>query len=287
VATRLTRPEEAMTERPGFDWIIPAPQAAQGCCDFLRETMAASGLRRVVIGLSGGIDSAVSAGLAVRALGAENVHGVYLPYRTSAPESLADAQAVAAKLGITSELREITPMADAFLADVPADAAVRRGNVMARCRMIVLYDVSARERALVLGTGNRTETLLGYATLHGDAAFALNPLGDLYKEEVRALARFLELPAAVLDKSPSADLWEGQTDEDELGYTYADADRVLHFMIDEGLGDAQLRSLGFSAALLADVRARVRAQAFKWLPVPYARVLDRPMPDAAWLARKD
>lgn len=276
-----------MTERPGFDWIIPAPQAAQGCCDFLRETMAASGLRRVVIGLSGGIDSAVSAGLAVRALGAENVHGVYLPYRTSAPESLADAQAVAAKLGITSELREITPMADAFLADVPADAAVRRGNVMARCRMIVLYDVSARERALVLGTGNRTETLLGYATLHGDAAFALNPLGDLYKEEVRALARFLELPAAVLDKSPSADLWEGQTDEDELGYTYADADRVLHFMIDEGLGDAQLRSLGFSAALLADVRARVRAQAFKWLPVPYARVLDRPMPDAAWLARKD
>jgi len=287
VATRLTRPEEAMTERPGFDWIIPAPQAAQGCCDFLRETMAASGLRRVVIGLSGGIDSAVSAGLAVRALGAENVHGVYLPYRTSAPESLADAQAVAAKLGITSELREITPMADAFLADVPADAAVRRGNVMARCRMIVLYDVSARERALVLGTGNRTETLLGYATLHGDAAFALNPLGDLYKEEVRALARFLELPAAVLDKSPSADLWEGQTDEDELGYSYADADRVLHFMIDEGLGDAQLRSLGFSAALLADVRARVRAQAFKWLPVPYARVLDRPMPDAAWLARKD
>ncbi|HPF35142.1 MAG TPA: NAD+ synthase [Candidatus Krumholzibacteria bacterium] len=276
-----------MTERPGFDWIIPAPQAAQGCCDFLRETMAASGLRRVVIGLSGGIDSAVSAGLAVRALGAENVHGVYLPYRTSAPESLADAQAVAAKLGITSELREITPMADAFLADVPADAAVRRGNVMARCRMIVLYDVSARERALVLGTGNRTETLLGYATLHGDAAFALNPLGDLYKEEVRALARFLELPAAVLDKSPSADLWEGQTDEDELGYSYADADRVLHFMIDEGLGDAQLRSLGFSAALLADVRARVRAQAFKWLPVPYARVLDRPMPDAAWLARKD
>ncbi|MCB1151691.1 NAD+ synthase [bacterium] len=276
-----------MTERPGFDWIIPAPQAAQGCCDFLRETMAASGLKRVVIGLSGGIDSAVSAGLAVRALGAENVHGVYLPYRTSAPESLADAQAVAAKLGITSELREITPMADAFLADVPADAAVRRGNVMARCRMIVLYDVSARERALVLGTGNRTETLLGYATLHGDAAFALNPLGDLYKEEVRALARFLELPAAVLDKSPSADLWEGQTDEDELGYTYADADRVLHFMIDEGLGDAQLRSLGFTSALLADVRARVRAQAFKWLPVPYARVLDRPMPDDAWLARKD
>lgn len=276
-----------MSERPGFDWIVPPAEAADRCCAFLRDTLAEAGFRRVVIGLSGGIDSAVSAALAVRALGPDNVLGAYLPYRTSAPESLADAREVAANLGIAAELRDITPMADAFLADVPADARVRRGNVMARCRMIVLFDISAREEALVLGTGNRTETLLGYATLHGDAAFALNPLGDLYKEEVRALARFLDLPAAVLDKSPSADLWEGQTDEQELGYAYADADRVLHFMIDEGLGDAQLRSLGFGAGLVADVRRRVRAQAFKWLPVPYARVLDRPMPDAAWLARRD
>lgn len=276
-----------MSASSGFDWIVPPEAAAERCCAFLRETLAAAGFPRVVIGLSGGIDSAVSAGLAVRALGAANVHGVYLPYRTSAPESLADARAVAAALGIESELHDITAMADAALADVPADARLRRGNVMARCRMIVLFDISARDGSLVLGTGNRTETLLGYATLHGDAAFALNPLGDLYKEEVRALARHLELPAAVLDKRPSADLWEGQTDEDELGYSYADADRVLHFMIDEGLGDSQLRALGFAATLVADVRRRVRSQAFKWLPVPYARVADRPMPDASWLSRQD
>lgn len=273
-----------MSDHPGFDWIVPPATAAERCCAFLRDTLAAAGFSRVVIGLSGGVDSAVAAALAVRALGAGNVHGVFLPYRTSDPASLEDGRAVAECLGIEGELRDITPMADAFLAGVPADARLRRGNVMARCRMVVLFDVSARDGSLVLGTGNRTETLLGYATLHGDAAFALNPLGDLYKEEVKSLAAYLELPERVWTKAPTADLWEGQTDEDELGYTYADADRVLHLMIDEGLGPERLRALGFKPDLVADVARRVRSQAFKWLPVPYARVLDRPLPDAAWLS---
>ena len=170
-------------------------------------------------------------------------------------------------------------MVEAFLPDIPGDALLRRGNVMARCRMIVLYDISARDRTLVLGTGNRTETLLGYATLYGDAAFGLNPLGDLYKAEVRTLARYLELPSAVLDKAPSADLWDGQTDEDELGYTYEEADQLLHAMIDTGLGARQLAALGFAPELVTSVKARVRAQAFKWLPIPTARFADRPMPD--------
>jgi NAD+ synthase len=270
-----------------FDWTIPPEEAASQCVTFVRDTLATTGFDSVVIGLSGGIDSAVAAALAVKAVGAEHVRGVYLPYRASDPASLADAQVVAASLGIKTELHDITPMADAFLADTPQDALLRRGNVMARCRMVVLYDISARDRSLVLGTGNRTETLLGYATLHGDAAFALNPLGDLYKQEVRALAQYLELPDVVLTKAPSADLWEDQTDEDELGYTYAEADQVLHHMIDEGLGTQQLQTLGFSGELIADVRWRVKAQAFKWQEVPYARIEDRPMPDNTWLTGGD
>lgn len=268
---------------PDPDWIIPADEAAPVCAEFIRETVEAAGASGVVIGLSGGIDSAVAAALAVRGLGRDRVLGVYLPYRTSHPSSLADAKDVADTLGIESEYHEISAMADAFLEGIPGDALLRRGNVMARCRMVMLYDLSARDGSLVLGTGNRTETLLGYATLHGDAAFALNPLGDLYKAEVRALARHLGLPGIVLSKAPSADLWADQTDEDELGFTYAEADDILHRMIDEGLEDRQLAALGFAPELVADVRRRVLAQAFKWLEVPYARVADRPMPDLAEL----
>ena len=232
-----------------------------------------------MIGLSGGIDSAVAAALAVRGLGPERVLGVTLPYRTSSPASLADARAVAEKLGIAVEHRDITPYADPFLADIPADARVRRGNVMARCRMIVLYDLSARDGTLVLGTGNRTETLLGYATLHGDAAFGLNPLANLYKAEVRALARHLDLPEAVIVKPPTADLWAGQTDEQELGLSYDDADRILHLLVDERLGVRQVAALGFPLATVEAVRDRVRAQAFKWLPVPVAPQPGRALPD--------
>ncbi len=270
-----------MAAASNWDWLIPAAHVERETVAFLRATVAASGATGVVIGLSGGIDSAVSAALAVRALGPGAVLGVYLPYRTSNPDSLTDATAVAAGLGIRSERRDITDLADAYLRDVPPGAGLRRGNVMARCRMIVLYDLSARDRTLVLGTGNRTETLLGYATLHGDAAFGLNPLGDLYKAEVRALARHLGLPAPVIEKAPSADLWAGQTDEDELGFTYEQADRLLHHMVDQGLDDGRLAGLGFAPELVATVRARVRAQAFKWLPVPTAVFAGRPLPDIA------
>ena len=268
------------------DWIVEPEMTTEICCGFIRETLAAAGAAGVVIGLSGGIDSAVAAALAVRALGAESVLGVFMPYRTSHPDSLSDAKAVAEHLGIESEYHEITDMADSFLAGIPEDALLRRGNVMARCRMIMLYDLSARDGRLVLGTGNRTETLLGYATLHGDAAFALNPLGDLYKAKVRLLARHLELPEIVLTKAPSADLWEDQTDEGELGFTYAEADRLLHHMIDDDLGDQQLVSLGYDKNLVSEVRRRVLAQAFKWLPVPYAVVAERPLPNLDALRKR-
>jgi NAD+ synthase len=261
-------------------WTLAPEAAAERSIHFLRETLAAAGRGSLVVGLSGGIDSAVAAGLAVRALGPDKVLGVMMPYATSSQASLEDARAVAQTLGMATEIFEITPMADAFLRDVPAEDRVRRGNVMARCRMIVLYDRSARDGSLVLGTGNRTEALLGYTTLYGDNACALNPIGQLYKTEVRHLAAWLGLPESVRTKAPSADLWAGQADEDELGFTYAEADALLHHLVDERLGPKQLNALGFAPELVARVRARMRAMAFKRQLPPVAAMPGRPDPDA-------
>ena len=260
------------------DWAVAPPEAAETCAAFIRATLEAAGRDSLVIGLSGGIDSAVSAGLAARALGADKVLGVMMPYATSSAASVVDAVAVAAAVGIETEKIEITSMADAFLADIPSGDLIRRGNVMARCRMIVLYDISARDGSLVLGTGNRTEDLLGYTTMFGDNACALNPLGQLYKTEIRLLARELGLPEAVLTKAPSADLWEGQADEDELGYTYAEVDRLLVHLIDQGLGSRQLETLGFAADLIGGVAGRVKAMAFKRTPAPVAEFPGRAGP---------
>lgn len=265
-------------ERPG--WAIAPAEAAERAGEFIRGVLKDAGVDHLVIGLSGGIDSAVSAGLAVRALGADKVRGFLLPYTTSSAASITDAEAVAATLGIRHETVPIAPMADAFLQDIPAGAKVRRGNVMARCRMIVLYDRSAAHDALVLGTGNRTEALLGYTTMYGDNACALNPVGQLYKTEIRLLAAWLELPRAVLDKAPSADLWEGQADEDELGFSYAEVDKLLHAMVDEGRDADALAQMGFAPAMVEKVAARVRAMRFKRQTPPVAVMPGRPDPDA-------
>ncbi len=264
-------------ERP--NWAFAPEAAAERCEAFIRETVAASGRTDLVIGLSGGIDSAVAAGLAVRALGPDRVHGVLLPYAASSAASRTDAAAVAAVLGIATETVEITPMVAAFLAHMDDADPVRRGNVMARCRMIVLYDRSARHHALVLGTGNRTEGLLGYTTMHGDNACGLNPIGQLYKTEVRLLAAWLGLPAAVLTKAPSADLWEGQADEDELGFTYAVVDGLLHHLVDEELGPRRLEALGYAPPLVEKVAARMAAMAYKRLVPPVAVFPGRRSPD--------
>ena len=264
-------------EQPG--WAVAPETASVRCTEFIQATLAASGRESLVVGLSGGIDSAVSAGLAVRALGADKVLGVMMPYATSSSASVIDAAAVAAFLGMKTQKIEITSMVDAFPDEIPTDQMVRRGNVMARCRMILLYDISARDRSLVLGTGNRTEALLGYTTMFGDNACALNPIGQLYKTEIRLLARHLGLPEKVLSKAPSADLWEGQADEDELGYTYAEVDRLLVHLIDQGLGPKQLETLGFAPDLVARVAGRVRAMAFKRGTPPVAGFPGRVDPD--------
>src|SRR5258708_1745815 len=194
---------------------------------FLREEVRKVGFERVVLGLSGGVDSALSAALAQRALGAENVVPVIMPYHSSSPESEADARAVCEAFGLSPEHVDITPMVDAYFQRHPDADRGRRGNKMARERMAILYDMSWAHRALVVGTSNKTELLLGYGTVYGDMAHALNPLGDLYKPQVWALARHLGVPAQVIAKAPSADLWEGQSDEQQLGFAYAVADVLL------------------------------------------------------------
>jgi NAD+ synthase len=242
---------------------------------FVAEEVASAGLGRAVVGLSGGIDSAVVAALCVRALGTTNVVCVLLPYRTSTPSSAAHAELVAARLGLELRRVDISAMADGYIEQEQVTDPRRRGNVLARCRMIVLYDVSAAERALVVGTSNKSELLLGYSTLWGDSAHAINPLGDLYKHQVYQLARHLELPAEVVEKAPSADLFAGQTDEAELGFTYAEADRLLYRMVDRRCSEDELVAEGFEREFVRRIAARLVANQFKRLPPVIAKVSRR------------
>ena len=229
--------------------LLNAPLAVAVLTSFIRDAVETSGMSGVVLGLSGGIDSALSAALAARALGPERVRAFLLPYRTSNPASEQDARAVAEHLGIPHRKIDISPMVDAYFemeAETEPDAdAGRRGNKMARERMSILFDQAKKENALVLGTSNKTEILLGYSTVFGDNASSLNPLGDLYKAQVWQLSRHLGLPAEVVDKKPSADLWPGQTDEDDLGFEYQTADEVLYLLFDEGLRPDEVVARGY------------------------------------------
>ena len=231
--------------------------------EFIREEIGKTGLKRGVLGLSGGIDSALVAFLAAEALGPENVHAICMPYRTSNPESEAHARLVAEACGVNFSVIPITPMVDAYFAGFPDADNMRRGNKMARERMTILFDHSALDKALVLGTSNKTELLLGYGTLYGDMASALNPIGDLYKSQVWQLSAEVGVPQAVIDKKPSADLWAGQTDEQELGCTYRDLDELLYRMIDLRMTRDELLAEGFAAPFIEDIRNRVKNSHFK------------------------
>jgi NAD+ synthase len=243
--------------------------------DFIRREVTRTGLEQVVLGLSGGIDSAVSGALAVRALGPDNVLGVMMPYRTSSPESLADGLTVAESCGFLTETVEITAQVDAYFERFPDASDLRRGNKMARERMTILYDYSASRSALVLGTSNKTELLLGYGTLFGDMASAVNPIGDLYKTQVWGLAVQLGLPEEVVTKVPSADLWAGQTDEQELGFGYREADALLYRMVDERCSDETLIDMGFEPAFVARMRGMIQSSQFKRRMPVIAKVSDR------------
>lgn len=242
---------------------------------FIKSEITRAGFKRAVVGLSGGIDSALSCALAAEALGSENVLAVRMPYKSSSPESLEHAQMVIEQFKVRSETIEITDVADALIARDPEMSKMRKGNIMARARMIVLYDQSEVFKGLVVGTGNKTEILLGYSTLWGDSASALNPIGDLYKAQVQQLARGLNIPAAVVDKAPSADLWAGQTDEDELGFTYEEVDKLLYLLVDQRYSPEECVEAGFDRSFVEKVVTRVRRSQFKRMLPPIAKTSNR------------
>jgi NAD+ synthase len=239
---------------------------------FIRDETTNAGFEKAVIGISGGVDSSVAAFLAVEALGKKNVVGVILPYKTSSKESVNDAESVAQTLGIRTENVDISAMVDSYTAQHRVKDKVRLGNVMARMRMIVLYDISAHERALVVGTSNKTELLIGYGTQHGDMACAINPLGDLYKTQMWQLAATLGVPKNIIAKKPTADLWPGQTDESEIGLTYAELDSLLFRMIDERVPHDDLVNEGFKNETVTKIAALVRKNQFKRRPPLIAKV---------------
>jgi NAD+ synthase len=242
---------------------------------FIRREVERFGFKKAVLNLSGGVDSSLSCFLAAEALGGENVLALLLPYRTSALDSTEHAQQVVALTGVNHQIIDITPMVDPYLALFPDMSAVRRGNVMARMRMIVLYDHSVLWNGLPIGTSNKTELLLGYGTIFGDMASAINPLGDLYKTQLRQLARAVGVPEAIVQKAPSADLWAGQTDEGELGFTYAEVDKLLYVLVDERYTRDEAIAAGFDARFVDTVLRRMRMSQFKRMPPIIAKVSRR------------
>jgi NAD+ synthase len=255
---------------------IDAPVAVEVITAFIRSQARQTGFDRLVVGLSGGVDSATVAFLVARAIGADNLLAVRMPYHSSSPDSEADAMRVVTALGCRTEQVDITPMVDPMLALLIGEdevaMQVRRGNVMARQRMIVLYDRSVAFDALVAGTSNKTEALLGYGTLHGDMACAIAPIGDLYKSQLRAVAGALGVPQEILDKAPSADLWPGQTDEGELGAGYDDLDRVLFALVDRRWSVERCVAGGLDPQLVTRVAARVARNEFKRQMPPVAKL---------------
>jgi NAD+ synthase len=242
---------------------------------FIHSELTRHGFKRAVLGLSGGIDSAVCCYLAAEALGPENVLALRLPYETSSPESLEHAQLVIDATRVQSKTIEITTMVNPLFEQFTEMNQIRRGNAMARARMIAWYDQSVAFNALVLGTGNKTEILLGYTTLYGDSACAINPNGDLYKTQLRQLARDLGVPQPILEKPPSADLWVGQTDEGELGFSYEEVDKLLYLLVDRRYTADECVEAGFAPNFVEGVMERVRRNHFKRMMPPIAKISNR------------
>jgi len=265
------RDDTSMFELPP-ELAIDTGVARQVIGQFIRGQLRQAGFERAVLGLSGGIDSALVAYLVAEAIGAERLLCVLMPYRSSSPSSREDAEEVVRRLGAASELVDISPMVDGYFAGQPDAAPLRRGNFMARQRMAVLYDHSVTWGGLVVGTGNKTESLIGYTTLFGDSACAFNPIGDLYKSQVRQVAAAIGVPEAIIRKAPSADLWPGQTDEGEAGFTYPVLDRLLFWRVDRRRTDEELASLGFEPAMVAEVDRLIATSEFKRQVPPIAKL---------------
>lgn len=264
-----------MDIHPRPDLTINIDLARKILTGFIRSEITRTGFSRAVIGLSGGIDSALSCFLAAEAMGPENVLAIRMPYRTSSADSLEDAQRIIEITGVQSLTVPITPMVDPVFEQLPGLDNMRKGNIMARMRMIILYDQSSAFNGLVVGTSNKTEILLGYSTLYGDSANALNPIGDLYKTQLRQLSIAMGVPESVISKAPSADLWTGQTDEGELGFTYAEVDQLLFLLIDERYTPQECIEAGFAEPFVRTVVERVRRNHFKRILPPIAKLSNR------------
>jgi len=261
--------------QPGLSLEINTELARSILTRFLRTEITRAGFQRGVLGLSGGVDSSLACFLAAEALGPENVLVLLMPYETSSPDSLEHARMVIRATGVRSDTIPITEFARPFLSRIPEGERVRRGNVLARLRMILLYDQSADFKGLVIGTGNKTEILLGYTTLYGDSACALNPLGDLYKTQLRQLARAVGVPEAITAKPPTADLWIGQTDEGELGFTYDEVDRLLLHLVDGRFSPEECVAAGFSRDFVDAVLRRIQLNQYKRVMPPIAKLSNR------------
>ena len=266
-----------MSPEPAFELpdelTIDTDAARRIIAEFIRAQLQQAGFQKALLGLSGGIDSALVAYLVAEAIGPGNVLAVLMPYRTSSPESRGDAEEVVRQLGCASELVDISEIVDAYFEPDRQDATpLRRGNFMARARMMVLYDHSVTWGGLVVGTGNKTETLIGYSTLWGDSASAFNPIGDLYKSQIRQLSAAMGVPDAIIRKAPSADLWPGQTDEAEVGFSYAQVDRILYRLVDRRLSLDEVVADGFDRQLVDRIDRMVAGSEFKRQVPPIAKI---------------
>jgi len=242
---------------------------------FLKAEVTKTGFEKVILGLSGGVDSAVVSYLCALAFPKESVTALIMPYRTSNPENMEHAELVAKQLKINCEICDISSMVDAFFENDTEADMLRRGNRMARERMCFLYDYSSKQKSLVIGTSNKTELLLGYGTIFGDLASAINPIGDLYKSQIWELAEHLGVPKEIIQKPPSADLWVGQTDEEEIGYTYEQIDELLHYMIDHRYSNDMLLDQGFANEMITKIQRMIQTSQFKRRPPVIAKLSNR------------
>lgn len=245
------------------DFKIRSKEITGNLTDFISKQVRLKGFRRALLGFSGGLDSTIVAYLSKKALGSDNVIGIIMPYRNLSKRSTQDAKRIAKLLKIKTECIDISPMVDAYFSKAKNSDNIRRGNKMARERMSILYDLSKKYNGLVIGTSNKTEISLGYGTIHGDSACAINPIGNLYKTQLKFIARYLGVPSYILNKTPSAGLWDRQTDEQELGYLYKDIDRLLFFIVDKRLGNKELLKKKFDRKFILDIRKRIRDNRFK------------------------